>query len=70
MHTPCVIFGQVRILAHPGNFVPLNYALIAIIFEKITFGAGWDIGEKGHRKVLFYEVKLRYIAILTKYYVH
>ena len=34
-------FGQVRILAHPGNFDPLNYTLLAIIFEKITFGVGW-----------------------------
>ena len=43
---PVLYLGQ---FGHPGNFDPLNYALIAIIFEKITFGAGWGIGEKAKR---------------------
>ena len=55
--------------AHPGNFDILNYTLIAIIFEKITFGAGWGIGKKGHGKVLFYAVKLRSIVISSDFYV-
>ena len=57
-------FGQVRILAHPGNFDPLNYTLLAIIFEKITFGVGW--GTQGKKGI---EVKLRSIEISSDFYV-
>ena len=58
-----------RILPHPGNFEVLNYTLIAVFFEKITFGGGWGIGENGCGKVLFYGAKFRSIVILTDFYV-